>query len=56
MGAADLTDGNYVWPEKLSHYIRMHNVWLPEPFIHHVRTNKNYNPDDVVFVLAASSR
>jgi hypothetical protein len=47
MGAADLTDGNYVWPEKLSHYISNHNVWLPEPFILHVKTNENYNPEDI---------
>ncbi len=49
MGTANLTDGKYVWPEKLSHYISKHDVWLPEPFIHHTRDNQNYNPGEIEF-------
>jgi len=33
MGANDLTDGKWVWPEGLSHYIRVHSVLLPQEFI-----------------------
>jgi len=41
MGASCFTDGKYVWPEGLSHYIRMHSVWLPKEFINHVMENHN---------------
>lgn len=33
MGHRDLTDGVWVWPEGLSHYVRQHFVTLPEDFI-----------------------
>lgn len=35
MGASDLTDGRYVWPEGLAHYVERHDVRLPEPFVAH---------------------
>lgn len=35
MGSADLTDGVWLWPEGLSHYVRHHSVVLPESFITH---------------------
>ncbi|MCC7062421.1 MAG: hypothetical protein IT456_06415 [Planctomycetes bacterium] len=35
MGHADLTDGRYVWPEGLVHYIERHDVQLPEQFVTH---------------------
>jgi hypothetical protein len=46
-----LTDGKYIWPKGLSHYIENHNVWLPDIFIDHVISNKdikteNINTDD----------
>jgi hypothetical protein len=47
MGNSCLTDGHYIWPEKLSHYIREHNVWLPESFIFHAKANRHYNPLDI---------
>lgn len=33
LGNCDLTDGEWVWPQGLSHYVRDHNVRLPEQFI-----------------------
>lgn len=36
-GTADLTDGTYVYPEGLVHYIEAHDVRLPDDFIHHVK-------------------
>jgi hypothetical protein len=33
-GAAELTDGRVVWPEGLAHYVRDHDVVLPEPVVH----------------------
>ncbi len=34
-GAGDYTDGRWVWPEGLPHYVESHDVQLPEPFIAH---------------------
>lgn len=33
MGSRCLTDGEWVWPEGLSHYIEAHSVLLPEDFV-----------------------
>ncbi len=35
MGTRDLTDGTYVWPEGLAHYVERHAVRLPEAFVAH---------------------
>lgn len=34
-GAGDYTDGRWVWPEGLPHYVESHDVRLPEPFVTH---------------------
>lgn len=36
MGACDLTDGTYCWPEGLAHYIENHNVRLPDEIVTHI--------------------
>jgi hypothetical protein len=36
MGTKDRTDGRYVWPEGLAHYVERHEVRLPEAFVAHV--------------------
>lgn len=36
LGCASLTDGTYVWPEGLSHYLRAHAVVPPPAFVGHV--------------------
>jgi hypothetical protein len=36
LGCSDRTDGEWVWPDELSHYLRAHNVRLPDDFIEHV--------------------
>jgi hypothetical protein len=36
MGAGDLTDGTYCWPEGLLHYLRHHAVRLPDAVVQHV--------------------
>src|SRR5262245_41277400 len=33
MGCREFTDGEWVWPEGLTHYVRAHSVLLPEEFI-----------------------
>jgi hypothetical protein len=38
LGDRDLTDGVWVWPEGLAHYVGMHAVRLPDEFIDHMRS------------------
>lgn len=35
-GALEMTDGTYVWPEGLAHYLREHGVRPPAVFVVHV--------------------
>ena len=35
-GCLELSDGVYVWPEGLAHYLVDHGVRPPEPFVSHV--------------------
>lgn len=39
MGRHDMTDGSFVWPEGLAHYIECHSVKPPEEFVQHIRNN-----------------
>jgi hypothetical protein len=36
-GSLELSDGTYVWPEGLAHYVSEHNVRLPGSFLTHLR-------------------
>ena len=36
MGSCDLTDGTFIWPEELAHYIERHSVRLPERIVQHI--------------------
>ena len=44
MGHRDLTDGVYVWPEGLPHYVKAHAVRLPDDFLAHVRAQLAHEP------------
>ena len=35
-GFAEYTDGRYIWPSGLGHYVDEHNVRLPDEFVQHV--------------------
>ncbi|MGV9270453.1 hypothetical protein ACWDRR_38100 [Kitasatospora sp. NPDC003701] len=35
-GSRDLTDGHYLWPEGLAHYVLDHGVRLPAEFLDHI--------------------
>ena len=35
-GSLELTDGAFVWPEGLAHYVTAHAVRLPAAFVEHV--------------------
>ena len=36
-GSAEFTDGIYLWPAGLAHYVRAHSVKLPDEVLVHVR-------------------
>lgn len=38
VGALELTDGIYVWPEGFAHYLIVHHVRPPDLFVNHVRS------------------
>ena len=38
-GTKDLSDGKYMWPEGLVHYVKDHNLRLPKEFEEHVESN-----------------
>src|SRR5688572_4274328 len=40
MGHREFTDGEWVWPEGLVHYVSVHSVSLPEEFIAHATSGK----------------
>ncbi len=46
-GSLELTDGTYVWPDGLAHYVRDHGVRLPQPFVDHVvdRTGRSVDQE-----------
>ena len=39
-GTKDMTDGVYLWPEGLPHYLTDHAVRLPAAFVEHVRSKR----------------
>jgi len=45
-GSCDLTDGAWVWPEGLAHYIEAHGVVLPQDFINHVLSGPSLTKPD----------
>lgn len=36
VGSLELSDGTFIWPEGLSHYVDVHHVKLPSEFLDHV--------------------
>ena len=45
MGSRDLTDGVWVWPEGLVHYIEVHQLPLPEEFLATMEQNQWHVPE-----------
>ncbi|MET8957120.1 hypothetical protein ACWEQN_35900 [Streptomyces sp. NPDC004129] len=44
-GAGSLvTDGTWLWPVELAHYVRNHHVALPAEFVDHIRANDYTSP------------
>ncbi len=44
-GCSDFTDGEWLWPEGLAHYIECHDLILPEEFVQTMRVNHWQVPD-----------
>jgi hypothetical protein len=44
LGSLEFTDGKYLWPEGLVHYIEKHNVKLPQEVIDFMLVNKAIEP------------
>jgi len=42
LGCLSLTDGKYVWPEGLVHYLREHHIMLPAEFKAHAVANYDW--------------
>ena len=40
-GTRELTDGTFMWPEGLAHYVAEHSVRLPDEFISHTEAWAN---------------
>jgi hypothetical protein len=47
-GNLDLTDGDFVWPEGLAHYVNEHGVRLPAEFVDHVFARLSRLSDAVI--------
>lgn len=41
-GNLELTDGTYLWPEGLAHYVETHDVRLPTQFVKHCLRTEEY--------------
>ena len=44
MGKSDLTDGVWIWPEGLVHYVEAHGLALPEEFVDCARAHRGKVP------------
>lgn len=44
-GSLELTDGVYIWPEGLAHYVLDHHVRLPHEFAAHVQARAELSDD-----------
>jgi len=49
MGSCDLTDGEWVWPQGLAHYVERHWVCLPDEFIEAMQSNDWRPPAEDAF-------
>jgi hypothetical protein len=46
LGSCDLTDGEWIWPQKPEHYLLEHEVCLPDSFVATMRSNNWQIPAD----------
>lgn len=49
MGYRDLTDGEWIWPEGLAHYVEKHQIRLPDSFVASMQKNSWLVPKKINF-------
>jgi hypothetical protein len=47
MGSYDQTDGCWIWPQGLAHYVEHHSIFLPDEFVEAMRVNDWKVPNDI---------
>ena len=47
MGCCDQSDGTWMWPEGLSHYVEVHGLLLPDEFVATMEANSWRPPPEV---------
>jgi hypothetical protein len=50
-GSEEYTDGEWIWPEGLAHYVERHNVVLPDEFVETMRRNSWKVPAEVILTI-----
>lgn len=40
------SDGEWLWPDSLAHYVRSHNIALPDRFVHAIRERSYIPPQE----------
>lgn len=41
VGALELSDGTFLWPQGLAHYVSEHSVRMPHRFVQHMNERRN---------------
>jgi hypothetical protein len=47
-GRAEQSDGEWLWPDGLAHYLEAHQVRLPEEFLAHVREREGHVAEEEI--------
>ena len=55
-GSVELTDGTWIWPEGLAHYVHMHKIRLPDEFVAHAASRRFKIPKMSAFRAPRESR
>jgi hypothetical protein len=56
MGNRELSDGAWLWPEGLAHYVERHHVKLPDEYLEHMRQGQFQVPQHLDPQLLASAQ
>jgi len=45
VGSSERSDGTYAWPDRMEHYIKEHDLKIPEEFYEHIKANSFKVPE-----------
>ncbi len=51
LGSAEHSDGTYRWPQGFGHYVLLHGVKPPEPFLSHVLSHSGNNKPSINSII-----